>query len=163
MLHQLHAAFVFFFVGMFSFLWQYFDSAVVLSEVVSEVGSIPKVTGHDFSHQEEYRLNEVISKVISPSGRRLWYWIYSVFLCVLLVMIIAANGSTTTVKLDQETTSEETKEAFSSAPNTRPPILMIDDFYYPGVGKFTLEFACEVPQSYLLPIFNSQIFVCCCC
>ena len=62
--HNYPVAVVFLFLGSFTFIWRYFDTSTVLSEL----GSISDVVGDTISHQEKYRLNEVISRVVSERG-----------------------------------------------------------------------------------------------
>ena len=90
--HNYPVAWTFLLLGSFTFLWRYFDTSVVLSEV----GSMTSVVEDSISHQEQYRLNEVISRVLSDKGG----WLESVrkpLACQLDSLVSSSSRSTQVV------------------------------------------------------------------
>jgi len=111
-------AIIFVFLASFTFLWRYFDSMVVLSLL----GTIEDVGDETTTHEDKYRLSEVVGRVINNKGRRIWTWIFAIFFLLILFMFTSAEDLSTDVITPDERAA------------TRPPILMLDDFEYPGSG-----------------------------
>ncbi|KAL7536441.1 hypothetical protein ACHAWF_005468, partial [Thalassiosira exigua] len=126
-------AVVFFLLGSFTFLWRYFDASAVLSEL----GSISTVTDGSHSHTELYRLHEVIGRILTGKGRRVWSWIFVVFFLAILVVFLAANQSTDSVLPGERA--------------TRPPVLLVDEFYWPSEENTIAYPSCKLSKGFEFP------------
>ena len=126
-------AIIFFVLGGFTFLWRYFDASAVLSEI----GSLTNVAETYFaddppSHLMKYRLSEVIGRINNVRARRVWYWIFVVsFLAILLLFFGAQQDSEQVNPTDR---------------GSRPPILLLDDFYYPPQNDSLAYPTCKSTQ-----------------
>ena len=90
--------------------------------VLSLLGTIEDVGDETTTHEDKYRLSEVVGRVITNKGRRIWTWIFAIFFLLILFMFTGAED------LSADVITPEERAA------TRPPILMLDDFEYPGSG-----------------------------
>merc|ERR1712194_536557 len=92
------------------------------------------VVEDSISHQEQYRLNEVISRVLSDKGRRRWSSVFFTLFFAITVMMLGAN---------RETESVAPQERAPTA-----PVLMVDDFYYAGVEEYP---TCKLSKGFKFP------------
>lgn len=129
-------AFVFFMLGSFTFLWRYFDSSVVLSEL----GKLSDVaTESSVSHRQQYRVSEIIGRVISNKGRRWWSWIFVVFFLAIFVLLLGAEKNTDSVEPGDR--------------GPRPPILLPpgNEFYYRGEEDTLAYPTCKLTKGFEFP------------
>ena len=151
-------AFVFLMLSSFTFLWRYFDASAVLSEL----GSLTKAGDDTVTHDQQFRLSELIGRVITSKGmknifllkrhrmeliishiintllgRRCWTGIFIVFFVAIFILFLLANGSTADVDPKNRA--------------TRPPILFVDDYYYPPLDNTLAYPTCELSKGFEFP------------
>ncbi|KAL9179381.1 hypothetical protein ACHAXT_008671 [Thalassiosira profunda] len=131
--HNYPVAAIFFVLGGFTFLWRYFDANAALSEL----GSISDVADETVSHQAMYRMSEAIGRIITSSGRRWWSWIFSIFFVAILVLFLASQHSTDYVQPQER--------------GPRPPILLVEDFYYPPQPDTLAYPTCKLAKGFEFP------------
>ena len=124
-------AIVFLLLASFTFVWRYFNAL----DVLSELGSISDLTDKNtISHQQEYRLSEVVARVIDKKSRKVWAWIFIVFFFVIFVLLLQSQNST---------------EFFQPQDRgERPPILLVDDFYYKGEDNTLAYPTCKLTKGF---------------
>ena len=130
-------AILFLLLSSFTFIWRYFSAL----DVLSTLGSITDVKDKTVTHRQQYRLSEVISRVIDKKSRRLWTWIFVVFFFVMLLLTMSANNNSDTIEPDQ-------RYDYNSTGVERPPILLVDDFYYPGVDNTLSYPTCKLTKGF---------------
>lgn len=130
-------AILFILLSTFTFIWRYFSAL----DVLSTLGSITDVRDKTVTHQQQYRLSENISRVIDKASRQLWTWIFVVFFVVMLFLTSSANNNSDTIEPDQ-------RYDYNSTGVERPPILLVDDFIYPGVDNTLSYPTCKLTKGF---------------
>jgi len=112
--------------------------------VLSLLGTIEDVGDETTTHEDKYLLSEVVGRVINNkgmksciltrshnqfriptwffSGRKIWSWVFLIFFLLVVLMFTSAEDLSAGVITPDERAA------------TRPPILMLNDFEYPGSG-----------------------------
>jgi len=130
-------AILFLLLSKFTFIWRYFSAL----DVLSTLGSITDVRDKTVTHRQQYRLSEVISRVIDKTSRKFWTWIFIVFFIVMLVLTVSANNNADTIDPDQ-------RYDYNTTGVERPPILLVDDFYYVGVDNTLSYPTCKLTKGF---------------
>ena len=136
-------AVVFFILGFFNFLWRYFDASAVLSKygTVSDAAEQFTEETDEVTHTQGYRFSQIVGGIINNKGRWVWTWIFMLVFLVVWFMLSSSQSSTATITAEQR--------------GPRPPILLVDDFYYPGVGTLAYP-TCKLTKGLEFPDINSQ-------
>lgn len=123
-------AVTFFLLSSFTFLWRYFSTLSILSEL----GGISDCTDKTKSHQQDYRVSEIISRIVDNSARKIWSYIFIIFFLVALFLTVTSQA--------------EADEIQPKNRGTRPPVLLVNDFYWEG-DKDTLAYpTCKLTKGF---------------
>ncbi len=135
-------AFVFFILGIFNFLWRYFDASSVLSKYgTTDVDELFADESERISHSRGFRFTQIVDGIIKNKGRRVWTWIFVFVFLVVWYMLSASQ--TTSANLTAEDRGP------------RPPILLLNDFYYPGVDNLAYP-TCKLTKGFEFPVLDGQ-------
>ena len=139
-------ALVFLLLGSFTFIWKYFDANAVFVETgsMSKVFNSKDYNGDD-DHLEKHRLSEIVGRIINNKGRRWWTWIFFVFFLAILFLFLASQNSSDLIQPGERA--------------TRPPILLLDDFYYPPVDDTIAYPSCTLNKGFEFPGIGSTDLV----
>ncbi len=136
---------VFFVLGFFNFLWRYFDASSVLSKygTISDAEQLFDEESDGITHDKKYRFSQIVGSVIKNKGRWIWTWIFVLVFLVVWFMLSAS----------QSESANPTITAEQRGP--RPPILLLNDFYYPGVDTLAYP-TCKLTKGFEFPVLDGQ-------
>lgn len=144
-LRNYNVAVVFFVLGFFNFLWRFFDASAVLSTkgTISDAAELFRESD-GVTHARKHRLSEIVGGIINNKGRWIFTWIFVFVLLVVSFMFSASQSSTANITAEQR--------------GPRPPILLVNDFYYAGVDNLAYP-TCKLTKGFEFPgaaILGSQ-------
>eukprot|EP00804_Cyclotella_cryptica_P008105 CCRYP_004599-RA/>CCRYP_004599-RA protein AED:0.04 eAED:0.04 QI:305/1/1/1/1/1/9/380/1018 len=123
-------AWVFLIIGFFSFMWRYFDASAVLSEY----GTMSKIKEDELNHSKKYFFSTISQDVINNKGRSFWTYLFVILFLVIVFLFFVAQ------KTSEEVQPQERK--------TRPPVLLVDGFYYPAQNDTLAYPTCELTKGF---------------
>mmetsp|Transcript_27647 Transcript_27647/g.55452 ORF Transcript_27647/g.55452 Transcript_27647/m.55452 type:complete len:952 (-) Transcript_27647:656-3511(-) len=134
---------VFFVLGFFDFLWRYFDASSVLAKygTISDAAELFNEEYDGVTHAHRYRFSQIVGGIIRNKGRLVWTWIFVFVFLVVWFMLSASQSSSATITAEQR--------------GPRPPILLLNDFYYPGVNTLAYP-TCKLTKGFEFPVVDGQ-------
>ena len=134
---------VFFVLGFFNFLWRYFDASSVLSKYgsISDAAELFTEESDGITHNKKYRFSQIVGGITNNKGRWVWTWIFVFVFLVVWFMLAASQTSSATITAEQR--------------GPRPPILLLDDFYYKGADTLAYP-TCKLTKGFELPVLDGQ-------
>jgi hypothetical protein len=129
---------VFFVLGFFSFLYRFFDAAAVLAKYgsLSDAGQLFTEESDGVTHARKHRFSEIVGGIINNKGRWVWTWIFVFVALVVWFMVSASQTSSEMITAEQR--------------GPRPPILLVNDFYYAGVNTLAYP-TCQLTKGFEFP------------
>ena len=141
LMQNYNVAAVFFVLGFFNFLSRFFDASAMLSKHGSISSDLfTEESGGDNHHVSSYRLSEIVGGIINNKGRWVWTWIFVLVFLLVWFMVSASQGSADYVTAEQR--------------GPRPPILLVNDFYYAGVNNLAYP-TCKLTKGFEFPGVDS--------
>jgi len=131
-------AIMFFIMSFFSLIWRYFDSTTVLTEY----GTLSKFDDKDMDHDQKYFFTTVGEDVINNKGRGIWTGIFIVFFLANLFLFLSAQASSDEVKPQDR--------------GPRPPVLLVDDFYYPPTNDTLAYPTCRLTKGFTFKYTDAE-------
>jgi hypothetical protein len=123
-------AIVFFIMGTFSLVWRYFDSTAVLTEY----GTLSAVKDKKLDHSKKYFFSTVGEDVINNKGRSIWSGLFIVLFLAVMFLFLSAQKSSDEIKPQDR--------------GPRPPVLLVDDFYYPPTNDTLAYPTCKLTKGF---------------
>jgi len=129
-LHNWPVAVVFFVMSVSSLIWRYFDSTAAMMEY----GTLSKIKDKDLDHSKKYFFTRVGQDVINNQGRGIWSSIFVVLFLAIVFLFLTAQKSS--------------EEVMPADRGPRPPVLLIDDFYYPPTNDTLAYPTCKLTKGF---------------
>ncbi|OEU08431.1 hypothetical protein FRACYDRAFT_212694 [Fragilariopsis cylindrus CCMP1102] len=133
---------VFLIVSIFSFLRKYFDAAAILCELgLPFFKKYSSLKGRDKTLVLKSRLADVVGNISRSGSVVRWMYLFSFLVLLTFVMFLGAISQ-------------------DDGLGDRPPIVLVDDYYYPGEN--TLQYpTCSMSKGFQLSVdgenFNSAL------
>jgi len=147
---------IFLIFAIFSFLRVYFDASTLLAELgcldnieVQKDSHLPSqkrglqrmftrrsLVGPDKTLVKKARMSEIIGDITRSTSVGRWMWVFGLLIFVCFLLFVSALGS---------------DDVQPGQRADRPPIVLVDDFYYPGEQGSLQYPSCKLSKGFQIP------------